>query len=286
MRVSNDFSHGLAAAIGTQWRHLSHLRQNITGELRDLTRVMAAVRNCPNLAELHVCLDPADRDFSALTAQVCKVGAASESLRKLHLYILHNREGDPAGPDRTLFGFPLPLSRNLKSVCLHGVRFPRPNSLRPAPRVLENATSLELHRCDFVDGAASLLYVLDTMPQLRELFLASPGVPSFSGAGIALFARWIPSHPALNSVTISVGPARGSRTNESDAPAIELLLRNCRGALHLTCHDLGAWAFADLCLGLESAHAQLRSLSLRLCRLRLRPGDTGLARSPRFKTVR
>jgi hypothetical protein len=268
MRLSNDFSHGLAAAIGTQWRHhLSHLRHHVTGELRDVARVTAAVGACPRLAEWDVSLDPTHRDYSALATRVCTAGAASESLRKLHLRILHNREGDPAGPDRAFFEFPRPLSPSLKAVCLHGVRFPASNASRPAPRVLKHITALELHACDLVAGAASLLHVLGTMPQLESLVVASrAGVPSFDAAGIVLFARWIPSHQALNSVTISVGPGRGL-TNESDVPAIELLLRNCRGTLHLTCHDLGAWAFADLCRGLESA--QLTTLSLRLCRLRI-----------------
>jgi hypothetical protein len=52
MRLSNDFAHGLAAAIGTQWRrhHLSHLRHHVTGELRDVARITAAVGACPRLA--------------------------------------------------------------------------------------------------------------------------------------------------------------------------------------------------------------------------------------------
>jgi hypothetical protein len=276
MRVSDAFSHGLAAAIGTWRRHLSHVRHHAAGEPRDVARVMAAIRACPALAEMDVCLDPTHRDVSALTAGVCKVGAANESLRKLHIHVLHNREGDPAGPDRAFFGFPQPLSPNLKALCLHEVRFPAPDSLPLPLRVLGNATLLELHRCDFIDGAASLLYVLDTMPQLQKLILVSPGVPTFSSEGIALFARWIPSHPALNRVAISVGPSWG---NDPDASAIEPLLQNCRGALHLTCYEFEAGESGEvghLHRGLQTAHPQLTSLTLKLCRCRL--GDWGLAR--------
>lgn len=278
MPVSHDFSHGLAEAIGT-WQNLSHLRHHVEGVRGDVDRVLAAIRACPTLAEMDVRLDHLYYDASARTADVCEVGAANESMRRLHIHVVHGRDDDPHYPDNGFFGFPQPLAPNLKAVSLQQVRFPAPDSLPLPLRVLGNATSLELHRCDFVDGAASLLYVLDSMPRLQELILDCRWVLRFTNDDIALFARWLPSHPTVTSVAISVNDPN---------PAV-LLLQNCRGALRLDCSEFVGPEVRDLHRGLESANALLTSLTLTLGRCRLtrcrcrnvclcRLGDWGLVR--------
>lgn len=160
MEISREFSHGLAKAIG-RWQRLRHLCHRATGELRDVARVIKALRNRPRLASLQVATN---RNLLRLQATVCEVGAANASLQELSFEV-YSEDGD----DRAFFAFPRPLSPNLRTVRPINFRFPAANSLRGAPRVLENVTSLKIGFCFYSDGAASLLYVLDSMPHLKNL---------------------------------------------------------------------------------------------------------------------
>lgn len=256
VKVTNDFSRGLSEAIG-QWQRLAHVSYHARGEDRDVARIMKALRDRPHLAEMVVW---SDRLQPQLPTDVCKVGAASPSLREL-AFDVFREDGDFGNLDRAFFSFPRPLSPNLESVKLQGFSFPPRGSLLHPPRALENVTTLKLGACNFVDGAESLLYVLDTMRQLMELHVHKyDEAASLSNEDILAFARWVPSRPFLNCVTIYVGPGQ----SETGALAMETLLRNCRGALDLTCSHLRAGDAVHLCRGLESVHAHLKSLTLRL----------------------
>jgi hypothetical protein len=277
LNLSRDFSHGLAAAIGTQWRQqLSQLRHYVAGARQDAARVVAALRASPNLAEMEV--GGGRRTVSSLVAEACRVGAfGAESLRQLHLRILPDGHGgggdDGDDPERAFFECPHPLAPSVELVVLQGFRLvaAEPPTNRPTPpRVLEHVTSLDLDECQYANGVASLLRVLNAAPHLEVLVFNGGGMeaPQLSDDDVAGFAReWLPSRPALTRLTMSVGPDLGPDDTEgwpTARGAAVPLLQNCRGALRLTCHDVrGEGGEVDhLCRGLEGCHAELRSLTL------------------------
>ena len=273
--LPRDFAISLAAAF-IRWTTLECVQVLCRAPSHiEIARVLTGLHAAPVLNQVTLGLfDGGDTESTVLLLQdaglLCSANKTITSFLICGAY-----ENDNKASISSFLNFPGTFSPSLKSLCFENCELPGIETWYEAAGKLQAITTLKLKACDFAaadeNDSTLMCMLLERMPQLHEFHLkaardiggeivAPPSAMKTDG-DLQRLCETVSNHGMLQHVELDL-------VNDGDNrsfPAIQTLLRNCKGTLALTCARL-SWINGDfVCRGLELMSGDLKCLGLRFC---------------------